>query len=169
MDFLAEMRDHRQRNADRLRAHDLWEFWKEATRRIVDQYEKLRGRAPKHPNTTGDQGEIDWKQLLEQWIPSTYKIVNKGRLLFEDGTPSPELDVIVLKPAYPMALQEHKYYLADGVVRLLDYVEHPSAKLAESRTRRRFASASVVEGLCRFVKFAGFRFRPSRRTPAPLP
>jgi hypothetical protein len=107
--------EDQQRIIKRLRSHDLWQFWKEANARIVAQYEKLRQRAAKQPNTVGDQGEHDWKHLLEQWIPRSYKMVTKGRLLFEDGQTSPELDLIVLKPAYPEGMLGHKYYLADGV------------------------------------------------------
>src|SRR5438045_7195805 len=92
-DFFAEMVEGQRCEVARLRKHDLWEFWKEANERIAKQYEKLRKRAAGHPNTAGDQGEIDWKTVLEQWIPKSYSIVTKGRLLFDDGESSPELDV----------------------------------------------------------------------------
>jgi hypothetical protein len=53
---------------------------------------------------------------LRKWLPKSYTIVTKGRLLAYDGTPSPQVDIIVLGPAYPPFLVEKKVYLLGGVV-----------------------------------------------------
>ncbi len=42
-------------------------------------------------------------------------MVTKGRLLGHNGVASPQVDVIVLHPAYPKFLRKKKLYLADGV------------------------------------------------------
>lgn len=131
-DVFEEMcRDHQQQ-IEQLKTHDLWEFWSEANYRIVKQYEKMRRRAASHPNTAGDQGEIDWKKLLEQWIPKSYRIVTQGRLLFDDGASSKELDLIVLKPSYPEAMLDHKYYLVSGVVAAFECKRTLEAKHIEA-------------------------------------
>jgi hypothetical protein len=113
--FVEEVRCDRKLQIEQLKQHDLWDFWNEANDRIAKQYEKLRKRAASHPSTAGDQGEIDWKCLLEQWLPRSYSVVTQGRLLFDGGTSSKELDLIVLKPSYPKAMLDHKYYLVSGV------------------------------------------------------
>jgi hypothetical protein len=46
-----------------------------------------------------------------QHIPSSRKVE-----LFEDGTSSPQVDVLVLKPSYPLGLRHEKYILVGGVV-----------------------------------------------------
>lgn len=112
---LAETQRKHLRQTEQLRSHDLWSFMQEASRRIATQYQRILGRASKHPNTAGEQGESDWQTLLKDWIPASYEIVTRGHLVYGDGTTSPELDLIVLKPGYPRAMLDHKYYLADGV------------------------------------------------------
>lgn len=122
-DFWKQIEENRKRHlsdAKELRSHDLWSFWKEAQRQIAAQYERVQHRASIHPNTAGDQGETDWKVLLEDWLPPAYKIVTRGRLLYTNGSTSPELDLIVLKPGYPPAMLTHKYYLADGVAAVFE-------------------------------------------------
>jgi vacuolar-type H+-ATPase subunit H len=117
-DFWNRLEMERQRHiadAKELRSHDLWKFWEEAHRRISDCYERTQHRVRRQPNTVGEQGESDWKALLRDWLPATYEIVTRGRLLYDDGDTSPELDLLVLKPGYPKGMVDYKYYLADGV------------------------------------------------------
>jgi hypothetical protein len=117
-DIWAQIEGWRQehlRKAEQLRAHELWSFWEEASHRISNQYQKILRHASEHPNTAGEQSERDWQALLRDWIPASYEIVTRGRLVYEDGATSPELDLIVLKPGYPRAMLDYKYYLADGV------------------------------------------------------
>lgn len=48
-------------------------------------------------------------------MPTGYRVVTKGRLLGFDGTSSPQVDVVVLRPGYPPGLLGKKHYLAGGV------------------------------------------------------
>jgi hypothetical protein len=71
--------------------------------------------ATEDPGTAGDQGEENWATLLRGWLPATYQVETKGRLIGHDGTTSPQVDVVVLKPVYPRKLLDKKLYLAAGV------------------------------------------------------
>jgi len=65
--------------------------------------------------TAGDQGEENWAELLREWLPRTYEVVTKGRIISQDGVTSPQIDVLVLKGSYPKKLLNKKLYLAAGV------------------------------------------------------
>ena len=67
-------------------------------------YERIRARSRDDPGTAGDQAEEDWAAILRNWLPANYTVVTKGRILFEDGTSSPQMDVLVLSPSYPRGL-----------------------------------------------------------------
>lgn len=82
---------------------------------IAAEYKRIRARAAEDPGTAGDQGEENWATLLRGWLPSQYQVVTKGRLISHNGTTSPQVDVIVLKPSYPPKLLDKKLYLAAGV------------------------------------------------------
>lgn len=96
-------------------SHDLIDFMTAAGRTMAEEYERIRKRATEDPGTAGDQGEENWAELLRNWLPSHYRVVTKGRILGINGTASPQVDVIVLHPAYPLALVNKKLYLAGGV------------------------------------------------------
>ena len=96
--------------------HDLASFFRAATQKMADDYERIIRHAPKDPGTAGDQGELDWKNLLRGWLPPTYQIVTKGKILTHTGDLSPQVDVLVLDPYYPHELLEYKYYLDAGVI-----------------------------------------------------
>ena len=49
--------------------HDLFDFFKKANRNISDEYMRICRRVNEDPGTAGDQGEENWKELLESWIP----------------------------------------------------------------------------------------------------
>lgn len=72
-------------------------------------------RATEDPGTAGDQGEENWAELLRDWLPRTYEVVTKGRIISQDGVTSPQIDVLVLNGAYPKKLLNKKLYLAAGV------------------------------------------------------
>src|SRR6185369_14151226 len=112
---ISELRQRHLRNANDFRSHDLWRFWEEANRRISVQYQRVQHRVSGQPNTTGEQGESDWGTILRDWLPSGYEIVTRGRLIYNDGETSPEVDLLVLRPGYPKAMLDYKYYLADSV------------------------------------------------------
>jgi hypothetical protein len=96
--------------------NDLFEFMKKATADMEANYKLIRKRSSKDPGTAGDQGEENWKELFEQWLPPTYKIVTKGVLINPDEKTGRQVDLLVLHPAYPKGLWNQKYYLAGGVL-----------------------------------------------------
>ena len=87
----------------------------QVTSEIEAEYLRIRFRAAEDPGTAGDQGEENWAELLREWLPPTYRIVTKGRILSSDGRASPQVDVLVLKDVYPEKLLNKKLYLSAGV------------------------------------------------------
>ena len=96
-------------------ANDLLDFMAAATTEMADEYERIQKRATEDPGTAGDQGEENWATLLRRWLPSYFHIVTKGRILSHHGIASPQVDMLVLSPAYPKHLLDKKLYLAGGV------------------------------------------------------
>lgn len=84
------------------------------------EYERIQKRATEDPGTAGDQGEENWKELLQDWLPTTCQVVTKGRIISQDGKTSPQVDVLVLKASYPKKLLNKKVYLADGVIAVFE-------------------------------------------------
>lgn len=82
---------------------------------MSSEYARIQKRATEDSGTAGDQGEENWAELLRDWLPPTYQIVTKGRIINQDGNTSPQVDVIVLKSSYPKKLLNKKVYLAAGV------------------------------------------------------
>ena len=80
------------------------------------EYERMRQLAKVDPGTSGDQGEENWAELLRQWLPSTFHVVTKGRIIPSGGPPSPQVDVLILSPYYPQGLISNKLYIAAGVL-----------------------------------------------------
>ena len=52
---------------------------------------------------------------MRGWLPRTYEVVTRGRIISQDGRTSPQVDVLVLKDVYPEKLLNKKLYLAAGV------------------------------------------------------
>jgi hypothetical protein len=98
-----------------MNSNDLFDFLQSATEEMSREYCRIQKRAAEDPGTAGDQGEENWATLLRGWLPRTYHIVTKGRILHHDGIASPQVDVLVLRPAYPPALLDKKLYLAGAV------------------------------------------------------
>jgi hypothetical protein len=82
---------------------------------IGTEYARIRKRATEDPGTAGDQGEENWAAVLRGWLPRSYTVVTKGRIISHAGIAGPQVDVLVLKPSYPPALDGMKLYLAEGV------------------------------------------------------
>lgn len=82
---------------------------------LAADYDRIRTRVAIDPGTAGDQAEESWAELLRNWLPAEYAVVTKGRILFADGTSSPQVDILVLKPTYPLGLRHQKYVFAGGV------------------------------------------------------
>lgn len=99
-----------------MKSNDLIDFMNSATRQISDEYDRIQKRATEDPGTAGDQGEENWATLFKNWLPDTFHIVTKGRILSHIGIASPQVDVIILKPEYPKHLLDKKLYLAGGVL-----------------------------------------------------
>ena len=97
------------------KTHDLYDLMSQASKEMAAEYHRIRRRANEEPGTAGDQGEENWAELLRNWLPPTYQVVTKGRIISEDGRTTPQIDVIVLKDIYPKKLLSKKHYLAGGV------------------------------------------------------
>lgn len=97
-------------------SHDLPAFMQGMHDEIAREYERIQKTAREDPGTAGDQGEENWAELLRSWLPPTYHIVTKGRILSHTGVAGPQVDVLILDPAYPEHLLNKKTYLASGVV-----------------------------------------------------
>ncbi|MEL4886747.1 hypothetical protein N6P31_06600 [Pectobacterium betavasculorum] len=95
--------------------HDLHNFMQQLSTEMANEYQRIQMRASEDPGTAGDQGEENWAELLRDWLPRTYEVVTKGRIISEKGETSPQIDVIVLNESYPKKLLNKKLYLAAGV------------------------------------------------------
>ena len=95
--------------------HDLHDFIEQLSQKMDAEYRRIRKTASQDPGTAGDEGEENWAELLRDWLPPSYHVVTKGQLLSSDGTLSPQIDVLVLKPTYPRSLHHKKKYLLAGV------------------------------------------------------
>ncbi|HEX7167583.1 MAG TPA: DUF6602 domain-containing protein [Acidimicrobiales bacterium] len=98
-----------------MKPHDLHSHMAEVTAVLAHRYERIRARSAQDPGTAGDSGEEDWAALLRDWLPASYHVVTKGRLLAHDGSASGQVDVLVLRPSYPPALRDTKHYLLSGL------------------------------------------------------
>lgn len=98
--------------------HELFDFLKDSSETIQREYERIARRSSEDPGTAGDEGEENWRKFLTDWLPPAYRVETKGRLLFQNGSASPQIDVLVLSPEYPDGLVKagKKLYLAGGVL-----------------------------------------------------
>jgi hypothetical protein len=99
-----------------MQRHDFFRLMAAANESLASDYRRIRRRSLDDPGTAGDQAEEDWAEVFRSWLPATYPVITRGRILFEDGTSSPQVDVLVLKPSYPVGLRHEKYILVGGVV-----------------------------------------------------
>jgi hypothetical protein len=99
-----------------MQRHDFFKLMAAARESLARDYKRIRTRSSEDPGTAGDQAEEDWAQILRNWLPAIYPVVTKGRILFEDGSSSPQVDIIILKPSYPHGLRHEKYIFAGGVI-----------------------------------------------------
>ncbi len=97
------------------KSHDLYDFMSQISNDMASEYERIQKRATEDPGTAGDQGEENWATLLRDWLPATYEVVTKGRIISHEGKMSPQIDILVLKDSYPRKLLDKKVYLAAGV------------------------------------------------------
>ncbi|ADL46093.1 DUF6602 domain-containing protein [Micromonospora aurantiaca (nom. illeg.)] len=97
------------------RPHELDTWIEQTTSEMASEYERIRLRATEDPGTAGDEGEENWARLLREWLPSSYQVRTKGRILAHDGAASRQVDVVVLRPGYPSKLLDKKLYVTSGV------------------------------------------------------
>jgi hypothetical protein len=95
--------------------HEYFDFMKSIQDGMAQEYVRIQKRALEDPGTAGDQAEENWATLFRDWLPANYPVVTKGRIINEGGIVSPQVDVLVLHPSYPMALRDKKIYFAGGV------------------------------------------------------
>lgn len=96
--------------------HALFDFMKQLQKNMSDEYDRISLRVKQDPGTAGDEGEENWASFLRNWLPAIYPVVTKGRILSCDGTASPQVDVLVLNPNYPLHLRNKKLYFSGGVI-----------------------------------------------------
>lgn len=97
------------------KSHDLYDFMRQISAEMSAEYNRIQMRATEDPGTAGDQGEENWAELLRDWLPRSFEVVTKGRIISQEGETSPQIDVLVLKGEYPTKLLNKKLYLAAGV------------------------------------------------------
>lgn len=98
------------------RDHELLTFLNQDLAEISSEYARIHSRAGEDTGTAGDEGEENWASLLREWLPASYSVVTKGRVLSAEGAASPQVDVLVLSGSYPSRLLDKKVYLASGVL-----------------------------------------------------
>lgn len=123
------------------REHELAAFLRQDMDELAQEYARIFARTTEDPGTAGDEGEENWAELLRSWLPTSYTVVTKGRILSADGEASPQVDVVVLKPAYPQRLINKKLYLANGVAAAFECkttlkTEHMAAAIETARFLR---------------------------------
>jgi hypothetical protein len=96
--------------------NDLKKYMLQMSSLLQEEYDRIQTRAKEDPGTAGDSGEENWANFFRQWLPSSYHIVTKGRIMDVDGNCSPQIDVLILSPDYPPFLLKKKEYLAGGVI-----------------------------------------------------
>lgn len=103
-----------------LRMTELRSYVEQAAIEMRNEYERIQRRVSEDPGTAGDEGEVNWAELLKRWLPQHYHVRTKGRVLGSLGAASKQVDVIVLYPEYPTGLLEKKLYLASGVAAVFE-------------------------------------------------
>lgn len=125
--------------------HDLHVFMEQVTTEIASEYRRIYARSTEDPGTAGDEGEENWAALLRDWLPPTYHVETKGRLIGYDGTMSPQVDIVVLKPAYPRKLLKKKTWLAGGVAAAFECKNTLTAEHVSAAARRCVAFKSLFQ------------------------
>lgn len=97
------------------RPHELTTFMQQDAAELKSEYDRIHAISAEDPGTAGDEGEEIWAEVLRNWLPESYQVVTKGRLLAADGSRGPQMDILVLRPGYPRRLLNKKLYLVAGV------------------------------------------------------
>jgi hypothetical protein len=124
-----------------VKKHDFFKLMGAVKESLNSAYLRIRARSKDDPGTAGGQAEEDWAEILRDWLPATYRIVTKGRILFDDGSSSPQVDLLVLIPSYPRGLGNEKYVFAGGVVAAFEC----KLTLRPTDVRRAFDTACAIK------------------------
>lgn len=125
------------------RSHDLFDFMRKLSEEMAAEYQRIQKRATEDPGTAGDQGEENWAELLRDWLPHSYEVVTKGRIISEQGETSPQVDVLVLTGSYPRKLLNKKLYLAAGVAAAFEC----KTTLKASHIKKAVENCTKIKGL----------------------
>jgi hypothetical protein len=123
--------------------HDFQEFMDLVKIQLSAGYFNISKRTKEDPGTAGDQAEEDWASFLREWLPATYQVVTKGRIINPEGIASPQIDILVLHPNYPKKLLAQKHYFSGGVVAAFEC----KLNARPSDIKRAFESASIIKKL----------------------
>ncbi|EOQ98292.1 hypothetical protein LEP1GSC195_1477 [Leptospira wolbachii serovar Codice str. CDC] len=96
--------------------HEYKEFYSQLYSELQSEYSRIYKRTSEDPGTAGDQGEENWAEILRDWLPDSFKIITKGRIINERNETSPQVDILVLHPDYPKILLNKKLYFSNGVL-----------------------------------------------------
>lgn len=129
------------------RDHELVQFFTQDLAELTAEYARIRARTHEDPGTAGDEGEEVWAELLRNWLPSSYPVVTKGRILAADGRAGPQVDLLVLRPGYPSRLLSKKLYMAGGVAAAFECKN----TLRPEHLVSAFAAAARIEALTQTV------------------
>lgn len=80
--------------------HDLFDHMGSVTRQLAEDYARIRKNATDDAGTAGDAAEESWAEFLRNWLPPSYYVTTKGRILAADGREGPQVDVVVFYPWY---------------------------------------------------------------------
>ena len=72
------------------KTHDLYDFMRQISAEMSAEYNRIQMRATEDPGTAGDQGEENWAELLRDWLPRSYEVVTKGRIISQEGDVDPK-------------------------------------------------------------------------------
>jgi hypothetical protein len=123
--------------------HALSTFLQQDLDELASEYTRIYARTIEDPGTAGDEGEENWANLLREWLPNGYTVVTKGRIIGVTGEASQQIDVLVLKPAYPTRLLRKKLYLANGVAAAFEC----KTTLSSSHLTKAAVTAATVQRL----------------------
>jgi hypothetical protein len=91
------------------------EWLKLLARDIAEDYERLHADAREDAQRAGHGGESTWVQILEKWLPRSYRVVRRRYIVPEVDAPFAETDIVVLNPSYPQELAKRHEILFGGV------------------------------------------------------
>lgn len=123
--------------------NDLLTFITTASNQMDEEYYRIQKRVREDPGTAGDQGEENWATLLRNWLPPTFQIVTKGRIINSKGFASPQVDIVVLKPEYPKGLLDKKVYLEGGVLAVFEC----KLTVKSADLTRFFKNSVIIKGM----------------------